>query len=59
MRILFGTNGQKRDDYLQSSQRGEPALEKIKMLRDIERMMTKVHHRKYLVDNMLLAAFCA
>lgn len=46
-----------RDDDLHSFQRGEPALEKIKMLRDVERMMTKVHHREYLLDNMLLAAF--
>lgn len=46
-----------RDDDLRSFKKGQPALEKIKMLRDVEKMMAKVYHREFLLDNMLLAAF--
>lgn len=48
-----------RDDDLKSFKKGQPALEKIKMLREVEMMMTKVQHREYLLDNMLLPVFRA
>lgn len=46
-----------RDEDLKSFNRGQPALEKIKMLKNVEKIMNKVYHRKYLLDNMILAAF--
>lgn len=48
-----------RDDDLKSFKKGQPALEKIKMLRVVEMMMNKVQHREYLLDNMLLPVFRA
>lgn len=48
-----------RDDDLRSFKKGQPALEKIRMLRDVEIMMMKVQYREYLLDNMLLPVFRA
>lgn len=48
-----------RDDDLRSFKKGQPALEKIRMLRDVEMMMMKVQYREYLLDNMLLPVFRA
>eukprot|EP00177_Eucheuma_denticulatum_P008496 GFKZ01015455.1.p1 GENE.GFKZ01015455.1~~GFKZ01015455.1.p1 ORF type:complete len:496 (+),score=144.58 GFKZ01015455.1:552-2039(+) len=44
-----------RDDDMRSYKRGKPALEKLKMLREVELMVMKVSHREQLLDNMLLA----
>lgn len=44
-----------RDDDIRSYKRGKPALEKLKMLREVELMVMKVSHREQLLDNMLLA----
>lgn len=48
-----------RDDDLRSFKKGQPALEKIRMLRDVEMMMMKVQYREYLLDNLLLSVFRA
>lgn len=48
-----------RDDDLRSFKKGQPALEKIRMLRDVEMMMMKIQYREYLLDNMLLSVFRA
>lgn len=44
-----------RDEDIKSYKRGKPALEKLKMLREVELMVMKVSHREQLLDNMLLA----
>lgn len=44
-----------RDEDIRSYKRGKPALEKLKMLREVELMLMKVSHREQLLDNVLLA----
>lgn len=48
-----------RDDDTKAYKKGLPALEKIKMLREVEMIMMKAQHRVYLLDNMLLPVFTA
>lgn len=44
-----------RDADIKAYRSGKPALNKLKMLRDVELMAMKVSHREILLDNMLLA----
>lgn len=44
-----------RDADITAYKAGRPALNKLKMLREVELMVMKVSHREYLMDNMLLA----
>lgn len=46
---------QARDDDVKAYRAGKPALNKLKMLRDVELMAMKVSHREQMLDNMLLA----
>lgn len=48
-----------RDDDVRAYRAGRPPLEKIKMLPEVERIMTKIDHRDYLLDNMMLPVFKA
>ncbi len=45
---------QARDSDMECYKNGRPALNKLKMLREVEQMITKVTHRETLVENMLL-----
>lgn len=44
-----------RDDDIKAYKAGKPALNKLKMLREVELMAMKVSYREQLLDNMLLA----
>lgn len=44
-----------RDEDIKAYKAGRPALEKLKMIRDVELMVMKVSHREALIDHMLLA----
>lgn len=44
-----------RDADVKAYKAGKPALNKLKMLRDVELMAMKLTHREMLLDNMLLA----
>lgn len=46
---------QARDEDVKAYRMGKPALNKLKMLRDVELMAMKVSHREQMLDNMLLA----
>lgn len=44
-----------RDSDIKAYRSGKPALNKLKILRDVELMAMKVSHREILLDNMFLA----
>lgn len=52
--VFLDRMSQARDDDMTCYKNGRPALNKLKMLREVETMITKVTHRDTLIENMLL-----